>query len=455
MKVLNIGGNSYTLLNSVQIHDTLPLGVYNLTLTQEGPVLIGQEDLELPEKIYSNDKEFIDHVLTTWEHTDQNLGVQLVGDKGLGKSFTASVIAKRAGVPVIKITTNAGHPGILNYLDSLEQDYVLMIDEFDKLFKTNEELNTTAKSVSESQVDFKQDHFLSFLDRGFNSQNKKCLFIITGNDKKVNPYFVDRPSRIRYTRKYSGISEELAREIVLDLLENENYLEDIFDNITLSNINIDTLIQIIKEVNNHNKPYSTFKDFFNYTKSIEPCTYVIEVLSKKIEGEEQFTLVTREVEFSQFASEDNFSYDQRMMNSTVNKTQMYANNFHIERNELENDYVKFLKHITKQALVSGEISEETRNDIISNLMKDEAYYGYIQFINNSGESKNLKNMSIGSSILLENSAQIGVENYNDKVFISSKSKSNKYDVKITKKGESYFNADSFKKSKKEVTQLVV
>lgn len=143
---------------------------------------------------------------------------------------------------------------MFDFLNKIEQEHIVYIDEFEKLFPTNPK--------NPEDVIVKQDKFLSFLD-GSTTTNTKRLFIITANSD-VNEFLINRPSRIRYLRNYLSIHPSVVEEIVLDKLSNKEFKIDLIENLDIEELNVDSLIEIINEINIAQKPYSTFKDFFNY-----------------------------------------------------------------------------------------------------------------------------------------------------------------------------------------------
>ena len=252
--------NTYHIFKHDGIADSLPVGVYDFQFGPMGMIsLEKQEDIILPSKVYSNDKNFILHVQKSFANMDSGLlGVALVGGKGLGKSFTANILAKETNLPVIRLTGNVSNNSFTDYLKQLDQDYVLFIDEFEKIFPTS--FNQDDHRVS-------QEELLSFLDNGTGRKNK-ILFLITSNSEyKISDYFKNRPSRLRYFKTYEYLEENVIREVIDDLLENRDYLEDLLNNLPYKDLNLDALIKIISEVNNHNMPYSKFKSFLNFKEN--------------------------------------------------------------------------------------------------------------------------------------------------------------------------------------------
>ena len=127
-------GKSYNFVNHVQIDSKLESLNYEYAMGQFGPMLIEVDPIKLPSKIYSNDKDFILHVKNSWEKGDGNLGICLVGEKGLGKSLTCNILAKETNAPIVRITDSLYGNDAFGFLNQIEQDFVLVIDEFEKLF---------------------------------------------------------------------------------------------------------------------------------------------------------------------------------------------------------------------------------------------------------------------------------------------------------------------------------
>ena len=218
------------------------------------PYLTEDDDFVVPTKVYSNDAEFITHVLNYWQKTDKPFGVLLEGKKGLGKSFTAKLICIKLGIPIIKITQQINHH-VFTMLNKIKQEHVIFIDEFEKTF---DQVKNKQKEVQ----DVTQEDFLSFLD-GSNTNNTKRLFMVTVNNS-VNSFLLNRPTRIRYVRNYELLEDNIIEEVINDKLLDKQFLPDLIDNIEREELNLDCLIEIIHEINITGRPYSEFKDFFNY-----------------------------------------------------------------------------------------------------------------------------------------------------------------------------------------------
>jgi len=246
--------NEYQISNSFTVLNTLPNNVFCFDSEPfKGPFLREMDPLVIPPKVYGNDTKFINHVLNTWNKLNQSVGILLTGEKGLGKSFTANLLCCKLNkeMPIIKITRAIGlDEGLIDLLNSIDQPHCILIDEFEKIF-----LTSTANNVN-------QQSFLSFLD-GANSNNVKKLFVITTNNT-IDDLFINRPTRLRYVRDYFCLDYEVVKEIIEDRLKYSEFQEDLLNNLDIETTNIDILIQLIDEINLHKKPYSDFKEFFNY-----------------------------------------------------------------------------------------------------------------------------------------------------------------------------------------------
>jgi SpoVK/Ycf46/Vps4 family AAA+-type ATPase len=220
-----------------------------------------------PNKIYDLDQKFIEKVLKQFSlNDDKNLGVLLCGLKGTGKTFTAKMIANQSGLPVI--TVMEAYPGIDSFIADINFDCVIMIDEYEKVFAGD------ARGI-----------LLSCMD-GVQSPKSKVMFLLTTNTLDVNDNLIDRPSRIRYLKRYEGLSKEIINDIVDDLLVNKSFKENLIETISeIPNITIDIIMEIIKDTNNHNENPSDFIDIFNCNSQAHSSNYAtFDIWTKNEDG---------------------------------------------------------------------------------------------------------------------------------------------------------------------------
>lgn len=254
MKVVNTG-NSYRIYDdSVKVFDTLPAQVYSICFNRNsGFWLEAHTPLVINEKVYGVHEEKVAKVLDAFKRFERNLGVILSGDKGIGKSMFArmlSICAAKSGYPVLI----ADHytPGIANYIDSIDQEVVILFDEFDKTFGK-------ASAEEGARMD-PQTEMLSLFD-GVSSGKK--LFVITCNELRgLNDYLINRPGRFHYHFRFDYPTAEEIVAYMKDHLDTA-YFGEIHKVVAFAqkaNINYDCLRSIAFELNNGNDFATAIKD---------------------------------------------------------------------------------------------------------------------------------------------------------------------------------------------------
>ncbi|MCM1324392.1 MAG: AAA family ATPase [Acetobacter sp.] len=167
------------------------------------------------EKIYGDHERRAEKVMRSYALSERNFGIILSGQKGIGKSLLARVLAQKAiaaGMPVI--TVSIAVPGIANFLASIEQEVLIIFDEFEKTFGKHDD-------------DDPQEELLSLFD---GLDNGKKLFCITCNDpKKLNEFMINRPGRFHYHFSISNPSDEEVRQYMTDKLlpQYQNMIEKV------------------------------------------------------------------------------------------------------------------------------------------------------------------------------------------------------------------------------------
>lgn len=278
MNILKNNGK-YHFYNQLTMVDSLEPKNYLFNFDTFGNCFLEDiEDFKTPEKIYETSGELRNLVSTSFNSNKKNLGVLLSGSKGMGKSIEAKLLCKEMNLPIIVI--NKSIPidvNFVNFLNDIKQDYCLYVDEFEKLFA-----NT---SSGDGEKHFhSQESFLSFMD-GVLTNDNKILFLLTTNER-VNEYFINRPSRVKFLREYDELPEVLFEMIVEDKLVNKEFKDDLEQNVSLINLNIDLLISIIDDINLFNKPFSTFKDNYNY--KFEQYKYEVYITKNGVETFDRF-----------------------------------------------------------------------------------------------------------------------------------------------------------------------
>jgi hypothetical protein len=247
-KKWNQDGQTYTLSDNSKQIGSLPVGVYALRKSMFGFYLERIEDkFEFNHKLYGLETELIDRVIRTWNSTNKNLGVLLNGLKGTGKTVTSKVICNNLNLPVILVNENPDGGGIPDFLNQVNQDVIVMMDEYEKNFGEGSDL-------------------LTLMDGVLTSDSRK-LFMLTTNNTYINDNLLQRPSRIRYHKTFKDLSPDVIAEIVDDVLVHKQFKNDVISAISgLEVITIDVVKSIIEEVNIHSEPPSSFMDIFNVKK---------------------------------------------------------------------------------------------------------------------------------------------------------------------------------------------
>ena len=208
VRIVNTGSSFKIYDNSLKTFDSLPIQSYIVRYDKmSGFFLESYPNIEITEKIYGVHKDKVAKVMKSFEIFDRNLGVILSGAKGIGKSICAKLLAEDAiakGYPLIVV--NQYIPGIADYITSIEQEVVVLFDEFDKTFFSGDR-----DSIGDPQTEM-----LTLFD-GL-SMGKK-LFVVTCNElKNLNDYLVNRPGRFHYHFRFDYPTDGEVREYLTDKL---------------------------------------------------------------------------------------------------------------------------------------------------------------------------------------------------------------------------------------------
>ena len=138
MKVVQNGTTFRIYDEGMVTHDFLPAQAYLVCFDKmSGPFLKKYSEININEKIYGVHIDKVNKVMNSFKAFQRNLGVILSGDKGIGKSLFSKLLSQTAiahGYPLLIV--NSWFPGIAEYLNEIEQEVVVLFDEFDKTFAT-------------------------------------------------------------------------------------------------------------------------------------------------------------------------------------------------------------------------------------------------------------------------------------------------------------------------------
>lgn len=217
----------------VETSEVLEVGNYLLHLDSIGYYLTELPEFSLPVKLYG--VWDTDRYIKSFNESKGNMGILFSGIKGGGKTLEAKLLCKKINLPTIVISQAFVGSEFQQFLSSLGQPAVILIDEFEKVYDEEE----------------KQEQLLPIMDGIFDA---KLLFLLTTNSLNVSQFIKNRTGRVRYLKQFSGVSAEVVDEIIEDKLENTDEAEELRIVLNLlSTVSIDNLINIIEEMNRFNE----------------------------------------------------------------------------------------------------------------------------------------------------------------------------------------------------------
>ena len=239
MNVVNSGSRYQIYGEDLKTFEQLPNGAYEVCFNKmTGFYLVSHSDLTVnEEKIYGSYQRKVDKVLDSFADVNRNFGVILSGPKGVGKSLFARILTNRAKEVNLPLIIVSGYiPGIADFISSIEQEVIVLFDEFEKTFAENDECKP-------------QEEMLSLFD-GIDSGKK--LFIITCNEvHKLNSYLLNRPGRFHYHFTLGNPSPDEVREYMEDKVTPvyHHYIDQLVNFSVGANMTYDCLRAIAFELN--------------------------------------------------------------------------------------------------------------------------------------------------------------------------------------------------------------
>ena len=290
MKAISTGSIFEIFDDSLLTYALLPPQTYAVRFNKHrGFFLEKYVDIDVKEeKVYGVHLAKIQKVLSAFDASERSLGVILSGDKGIGKSLFAKLLAQEGinrGLPLIVVDSYI--PGIASYIEAIDQPCIVLFDEYDKTF---------GEVKAADGMPSPQTELLGLFD---GISGGKRLYVITCNKvHKISEFLVNRPGRFHYHFRFEYPSPDEVREYLADKLKPEHHgeIEAVVAFSKKISINYDCLRAIAFEINLG----STFKDAVQDLNivNLEPERY--SVLLRFKDGS---TLSLRNVTLDLFAEE--------------------------------------------------------------------------------------------------------------------------------------------------------
>ena len=283
---------SYKVVNGKLVtYDELPKGFYTVHFDpNNGFYLSPAFPIELKEKSYGYHEAKAQKVINAFQRSERNLGVILSGDKGIGKSLCAKMIAVKASeiMPVIIVTQYIS--GMADFLNDLSDECLILFDEFDKAFGVPSSYHNTLEDP--------QTEMLSLFD-GM-SQNKK-LFVITCNEiVRLNDYLINRPGRFHYHFRFDYPDADAISVFLSDRGIDQKQIEKVINFSRQVKLNYDCLRSIAFELAEGEDFSEVIQDL-----NIRGGSQFFNIIVRFTDGEELMTYHHKLDFFSQRDSEDN------------------------------------------------------------------------------------------------------------------------------------------------------
>ena len=341
MDIIYTGGKYKVYDTGVTTYNTLPIGTYYIEFNQlEGFSLTPSANVAKAEKVYGRVEEIVDKILKGYQDSTRNFGVILSGIKGGGKSLTIKMLAEKAQYPIIIIDRN--YENLTQFLASIQQEVILIFDEFDKVFTDRNRGFDT------------QDALLSLFDGIYES--KKLFIIVCNESRSLDEYYLNRPGRFHYHFKYTVPSETEIKQYLLDNLNNPDptTIELIIRCSSSTNMTFDCLRSICFELN---RGYSLSESLADLNIRIEPKKYnlIVKFSNGRVETVNNYYLspfTDEVVDFDLSFRDNNNEYiDMTIVFSANDIVRDVRNNLIVPGGDVEKKYTHYAPDITVIELV--------------------------------------------------------------------------------------------------------
>lgn len=237
---------------SIESSNNLFPGIYKVVVGMSGTYLEFCPKYEITNNLYGEIKRSEKRVIDTFNSRPGNTGVLFSGMKGSGKSLLARMISLsllKQGISTIIINLDQVNANICEFINTIESPCVIFIDEIDKVEKEN------------------HNYLLSLMD---GTSSHKKLFILTANEEwDISEWLINRPGRVFYHFRHTGISDETVREYCEKHLKYKKFIEDVLAvKYEMKDFSFDALVSIVEESNRYKESPKAFAKFMNFEKEL-------------------------------------------------------------------------------------------------------------------------------------------------------------------------------------------
>lgn len=249
--------------DSINTSHKLEKATYKVCFSQmSGFYLEETEEPKVPvDKVYGASPARVEHLLSYYNQTKDNVGVLLSGTKGLGKSLMAKLLCKKLyeeqNCPIVIV--DRYFQGLKDFLSNLKNT-VIMFDEFEKVF---------SRSNKQEEEDHRQEEMLTLFDGTSSNDSHNMYILIVNRVSEVNEFLLSRPGRIRYHYRFTGLAHEDIEEYCEDNINMSDPKAKVFVkdlcaySAKIGVLSYDVLTSVVDEFNKFKSPLSEIMDCMN------------------------------------------------------------------------------------------------------------------------------------------------------------------------------------------------
>lgn len=215
MKAVSTDSRYIIYDDNLRVFDRLPAQSYKICCSRQQGFYLEKyiEPDAREEKIYGDHTAKVERVMKSFARSNRNFGVILSGAKGIGKTLFAKLLGVasiKGGLPLLVVDRYI--PGIASYLESIDQECMVLFDEFDKTFGGVKQAEGEANPQTE---------MLALFD---GVANGKKLFVVTCNEtRNISDFLINRPGRFHYHFRFEyPTAEEIITYLKDKLPENQH-----------------------------------------------------------------------------------------------------------------------------------------------------------------------------------------------------------------------------------------